>query len=136
MSGSDETALRGLEKMDLAALREAWRDRYGEPPKLRAADLLRRMLAWKIQIEAAGGVSPDLKAALRKPSGHRGPTLPVGVKLSREWKGIRYEVEIVEDGGVLYDERTFESLSAVARQITGARWNGPRFFGLRTKDRP
>ena len=50
--------------------------------------------------------------------------------LAREWQGVRHEVEVVEVG-VVYRGRPFNSLSEVARQITGARWNGPRFFGLR-----
>ena len=49
----------------------------------------------------------------------------------REWKGETHEVEVLADGRVLHRDETYDSLSAVARAITGARWNGPRFFGLR-----
>ncbi len=53
-----------------------------------------------------------------------------GMRLAREWAGRRHEVVVV-DGGVIYDGSTYGSLSEVARHITGQRWNGPRFFGLR-----
>jgi hypothetical protein len=126
--------IRVLEGLGLESLRAAWRDRYGEPPRLRAVDLLRRILAWKIQVDAAGGLDPELKAALRRGvAASRAPALTPGVKVAREWKGVRHDAEIVE-GGVLYQGQTYDSLSAVARQITGVRWNGPRFFGLRLQE--
>ena len=127
--------LQSLEAMDLEGLRRAWRVRYGEPPKLRAVDLLRRMLAWKIQVDAAGGIDPELKAALRLRSAPRGPVIATGATLGREWRGVRHDVEIVA-AGVLYQGEVYESLTSVARQITGVRWNGPRFFGLRAVDGP
>ena len=53
-----------------------------------------------------------------------------GSQLEREWKGERHRVDVV-DGGYVWNGQTFASLSPIARQITGSRWNGPRFFGLR-----
>ncbi|WP_312139421.1 DUF2924 domain-containing protein [Brevundimonas sp.] len=53
-----------------------------------------------------------------------------GSLLQREWQGERYQVEVVE-GGYIWKGRSYKSLSAIAREITGSRWNGPRFFGLR-----
>ena len=124
--------LQSLEAMDLEGLRGAWRERYGEPPALRSQDLLRRMLAWRIQVDAAGGLSPQLRVTLSCSANRSwGPKLAPGAKLGREWRGVRYDVEVVTDG-ILYQGRTYDSLSAVARQITGVRWNGPRFFGLRS----
>ena len=49
----------------------------------------------------------------------------------REWKGERHEVEVVDEGTVIYRGEVYASLSEAARAITGTRWNGPRFFGLR-----
>jgi hypothetical protein len=119
--------------MTLEEVRAAWRARYGEPPRLRAVDLVRRMLVWKMEIDAAGGLQPELRRALRVGQPRApGPNLPIGAKAAREWKGVRHEAEVIE-GGVLYRGQTFDSLSAVAREITGVRWNGPRFFGLRVK---
>jgi len=128
--------VRGLQALNLEALRTQWRRRYGPPPRLRSADLLRRLLAWRIQAEALGGLSPEVRRALaRTGAAARGPKLEPGVRLTREWRGMRHEVEITEQG-VLYRGRSYASLSEVARAITGTRWNGPRFFGLRSPPRP
>ena len=54
-----------------------------------------------------------------------------GTRLVREWQGVRHEVVAMTDGGYLYRGERHRSLSQVARVITGSRWNGPRFFGLR-----
>lgn len=128
-------AVRALTDLGVEALRAEWRARYGPPPPLRSADHLRRLLAWRIQAEAFGGLEPEIRRALlTKLAKTRGPILQPGVRLAREWQGVRYEVEIVE-GGVRFKNQTFGTLSAVAREITGVRWNGPRFFGLRQEKR-
>jgi len=57
-----------------------------------------------------------------------------GMKLLREWNGVTYEVTVLDNGFEYRDER-YRSLSAVARKITGARWSGPRFFGLDGKEK-
>jgi hypothetical protein len=123
--------VRRFEALGLEALREEWRRRYGAPPTLRSADLLRHLLAW--QAEALGGLDARLVQAIRA-AGRTGArprrTLAVGARLAREWQGQLHEVEVVE-GGYLHQGRRHRSLSSVARAITGTRWNGPRFFGLR-----
>lgn len=125
--------VRALADLDLVQLREVWRVHLGAPPKLRSVDLLRRLLAWRLQADAAGGLQPDAKAALkRRAAAARGPTLVAGGVVAREWRGERHEAEILADG-VLYAGARYASLSEVARPITGARWNGPRFFGLRSE---
>src|SRR6185437_6945692 len=120
--------VQALERLDLEGLRAAWRERWGAPPKLRSVELLRHLIAWRIQAAAFGGLDADTKGRLRAPA--RGPEahLRPGQRLAREWKGRRHEVEIAE-GGYLYQGQTYASLSEVARTITGVRWNGPRFFG-------
>lgn len=123
--------VRALEGLGLEPLREEWRRRYGPPPRLRSADLLARMLAWRIQAEALGGIDPALKALLfRKSMPTAGPELRPGMRLEREWKG-RLEVVDVVEGGFRWREQTLPSLSKVALAITGTKWNGPKFFGLR-----
>lgn len=123
---ADQEARR-LETLDLAGLREVWRRRFGPPwPKHRSADLLRRLLAWRIQAEALGG----LDRATRRTLLGSGPVLSPGVRLTREWRGRLCDVEVIADG-FLFEGKRYDSLSEVARQITGSRWNGPRFFGLR-----
>ena len=127
-----ETEVERLMLLGLPGLREAWPRRFGAPPKIRSAELLRRLLAWKLQEEAYGGLDAETRKALgKKAVVLRGPQLGAGARLVREWKGERHEVEVVDDQTVVYRDETYASLSEVARAITGSRWNGPRFFGLR-----
>ena len=124
--------VRALARLDLEGLRAEWRTRYGSPPTLRSPALLRRMLAWRIQVAAFGGLDADTRRRLRQRSLVKpaAPTPTPGTNIRREWKGIIHNVRVVTDGFV-YDGREFNSLSEIARAITGVRWNGPRFFGLR-----
>lgn len=136
MTGPDR--ITGLADLKLEALRGLWRDRFGEPPPLRSTDLMRRLLAERLQQTAQGG-DPDLDRRLAQVAArHRPGRRPVvrtvafkpGSRLKREWQGQRHQVEVVRDGYV-WEGQTYKSLSQVARLITGVRWNGPRFFGLR-----
>lgn len=122
-------ALNGL---DLEGLRAAWRTRYGAPPKLRAVELLRQMLAWRMQAQVQGGLDRETKRQLKRRGAIRSEGLAcgVGTRLRREWQGRIVEVE-VEVEGFRWEGKLFPSLSAAATAIAGTRWNGPRFFGLR-----
>ena len=126
--------VQALDRLGLDALREVWRGRYGPPPKLRSQELLRLALAWRIQADEQGGLDRGARDLLRRATPPVGThaKLSIGVQLAREWKGVRHEVVVVE-GGFLYRGETFKSLSQIARTITGSRWNGPRFFGLRAE---
>ena len=123
--------VRALEALDLRGLREEWRRRYGDPPKMRSRELLARLLAWRIQADAFGGLDATtirlLKSEQLPPPR---PTLAPGTRLTREWQGRRHEVDVL-DKGFRYAGADYRSLSEVARFITGTRWNGLRFFGLR-----
>ena len=122
--------VRALTELGLEPLRIEWARRWGAPPKLRSPELLRFMIAWRIQCEAFGGPDAELRRDLRRGRGGPKPgRLTVGTRLAREWRGVRCEVEVVE-GGFRYEGRLHASLSAVAGAITGAKWNGRRFFGL------
>jgi hypothetical protein len=126
----DAELLRRLQAAGLQELRGEWERRYGAAPRLRSPDLLRRILAWRIQAADEGGLD---RAARRMLAGSRaGPEalLAGGAIITREWKGVRHEVEVA-DGGYIYNGERWKSLSEVARAITGTRWNGPRLFGLR-----
>ena len=109
---------------------------------LPARGFLIRGLAHRIQELAYGGLSKahqtrlealiadgDEAGGKRKAKGV-GDRLLAGTRLVREWKGVGHEVTVV-DGGFEYQGRRYRSLSAIARAITGTRWNGPLFFGLR-----
>ena len=123
--------VRALEALDLHGLREEWRKRYGEPPKMRSRELLARLLAWRIQADAFGGLDA---VTIRLLTSERPvvpkPSLAPGTRLVREWQGRRHEVDVLEEG-FRYGGADYRSLSQIARAITGTRWNGLRFFGLR-----
>ena len=125
--------VRALEAMGLEALRAEWRARFGATPGLRSVPLLRRLLAWRIQADAFGDLDTDTRRQLRSTATPRPVDRRVrsGARITREWQGQRYEVEVVE-GGFLHAGSRYKSLSEVAKAITGTRWNGPRFFGLRS----
>ena len=122
-------------------LRERWKDLFvSDPPKAFGPDLLRRAIAQKIQEQAYGGLNPsaqrELNHIIKLHSSKSGPKteLPRRIKpgaiVLREWKGQTHRVTVLSKG-FYYDAETYQSLSEVARAITGTRWNGPKFFGLR-----
>ncbi|WP_372782934.1 DUF2924 domain-containing protein [Phenylobacterium sp.] len=124
--------VQALDRLDLEGLREVWRARYNEPPPLRSVDLLRLILAWRIQAQALGGLDPKVRRQLKRRGAleAEGLSLGVGALLKREWQGGVVEVEVMQDG-FRWEGRVYRSLSAVATAIAGVKWNGPRFFGLR-----
>jgi len=123
--------VRALAALDLAGLRNEWRRRYGAPPRMRSKDLLARLLAWRIQADAFGGLDAvTLRLLKSERAAPPAVDLAPGTRLAREWQGRRHEVEVLERG-FRHDGRIYGSLSEVARAITGTRWNGLRFFGLR-----
>lgn len=128
-----------LEDQTVDALRVSWTSRFGDaPPPLKSADLMRRALAERIQVEAEGldhalTKRLQLLAARHRPgrkSTPRTATFKTGSRLERLWQGERHQVDVLAEG-FEWRGQTFKSLSQVARAITGVRWNGPRFFGLR-----
>lgn len=140
-----EAELDRLPKTPIADLRKRYRELFRtEPPKAFGPDLLRRSIAQGIQEKAYGGLPPStrrlldqlVKAAMAKPNGRL--QLPRRIKpgseLVRTWKRKTYRVMAMADG-FAYDGKRFTSLSEIATEITGTRWNGPRFFGLRAGSR-
>jgi hypothetical protein len=136
-----EAELDRLPKMPIVDLRNRYRELLRtEPPKAFGPDLLRRSIAHKIQERAYGGLSRDdqrlldqlVRAAQKKPNGRL--ELPrqikLGSELVRTWNRRTYRVVVMEKG-FAWEGRTYSSLSEVAFEITGTKWNGPRFFGLR-----
>lgn len=119
-----------LEGLGLSELRALWAKRFGPPPKLRSAGLMRRLLAWHIQAEFYGGLDSSLRRRLGQKGNSAPASLHAGTRIVKEWQGRRYEV-LVDHQGPLFEGRRYRSLSEIARTITGTRWNGPRFFGLR-----
>ena len=137
-----ETELDRLPTTPIADLRKRYRELFRtEPPKAFGPDLLRRGIAHRLQEKAYGGLSTStrrlldqlVKAAMAKTNGRL--ELPRRIKpgseLVRTWKRKTYRVMVMADG-FAYDGKRFGSLSEIASEITGTRWNGPRFFGLRS----
>ena len=135
--GSDLAAeVERLETLDLEALRALWRQHAGSRLRLRSPELLRLLLAWRLQAAVHGGLDPETRRRLRLRGRVQaeGLELGVGARLRREWRGRTVEV-VVEEDGFRWEERLYPSLSAAATAIAGTRWNGPRFFGLRRPGR-
>ena len=123
-----------------AELKDLWREYFGvEPPAYRRGFLIRG-LAHRIQELAYGGLEPAYQKRLEALiAGSEDPgrkrrrsevDLVAGTRLIRDWKGEPHEVTVLSDG-FEYRGKPYRSLSAIARAITGTRWNGPLFFGLR-----
>lgn len=129
-----EADLTAIAAMDLIALRAAWRKRFRTDPHPRlSGDLLRRALAYQTQEVAHGRLRSDtarkLIAAAKGSSAQGAIRLKPGTLLIREWHGRTHAVRASEQG-FDYNGRHFASLTAIAREITGASWSGPRFFAL------
>ena len=134
---SIEADLAALESLDTAALQARWRREFGaDPPKRISRQMLSRALAYRLQERAFGGLKPSVRkrlSAIAAGAGHAPPLairIKPGTRLIRDWHGQTHEV-MVFDKGFHWRGETHTSLSAIARKITGTRWNGHVFFGLR-----
>jgi hypothetical protein len=128
--------------LDLAGLQARWKALTGrKAPAHLPKHLLLRTLAYRIQADAFGDLDQaTIRFLERVATGGRQASTPVpppasralkpGTLLRREWQGTLHQVEVTHDG-FSWRGATYQSLSEVARAITGTRWNGPRFFGLR-----
>lgn len=128
-------SITDIEAMDRQVLITAWSDVFGTPvPKRLSKPFLRRFLAFEIQARQFGGPPKGFAGKLAKAANEnadtKSPALKPGGRLIREWNGVTHAVDVVE-GGFIWDGQRHSSLSAIARAITGARWSGPRFFGLK-----
>jgi hypothetical protein len=124
-----------IEAMDRAALIAAWGQIFSIPvPKRLSSPFLRRFIAFELQSQQNGalpkGFADKLGKGARDDASARSAALKPGGRLIREWNGATHVVDVVE-GGFLWKGQRYASLSPIARAITGARWSGPRFFGLK-----
>mgnify|MGYP002637480068 CR=1 FL=1 len=133
--------LERLEGMERSELLDVWAEHIcTEIPKTRAVDMFRRRVAWELQEELHGGLDASTKRRLRELASsfekdvNHAPTaqssLQSGTTLTREWKGKLHTVQ-VRASGFIYKGNRYKGLSKIAREITGTRWSGPLFFGLR-----
>jgi hypothetical protein len=133
-----EDALAELAAMNRNFLVRRWAEVFGCPaPRHSPAGLLRRALAWHCQMARetcgkAGGVDRLIRSVRRATaSATRTPPAVPGTRLLREWRGYTHYVTVLA-AGYEYNGKSYRSLTAIARQITGTAWSGPVFFGLRS----
>ncbi len=135
-----DAKLAHLQTLPRTELIPYWLEAYGRQPlKGLSRRLLLNAAAYHLQAQVYGGLKESTKKKLRqikvnydrKKTDEKGGKTPprVGTRLIREWHGKTHIVDVI-DGGYLYDFATYGSLSEIAREITGTRWSGPRFFGL------
>lgn len=134
--------IAALKSMPTNALKNKWRELYDNEPPAFNRTYLESRLAYRIQELTFGGLNKDTQrriASLKdelldnKPRQHIDPTRPpIGAILVREFQGVEHRVRVLADG-FEYQGRTYKSLSALARLISGVNWSGPMFFGLRNR---
>ena len=134
--------LAGLERLSGEKLNQHFKIMYraDPPPRMRRA-LLIQALAYRMQEKALGGLKPATQRSLARAADDatarrtlrtaRERTIKPGTSLLREWHGVQHRLTVLEDG-VLFGGERYRSLSEVARKITGSRWSGPLFFGLKS----
>ena len=136
-------SLAGLSAATIFELRGEWRRLHRAPPPMRLSrDLLLRAITYKLQERPLGGLSKSIIRKLERlnlnseASDAQKPAPPIslkaGTRLVREWRGVTHTV-LVHADGFEWNGRRYRSLTIVAREITGAHWSGPRFFGLRER---
>ncbi len=131
--------LAALPSLSHQTLKERWAEMFGVTVP---AGLSRRLmiyaLAYEQQAQQSGRLKPHVRQQLQELAGVGISSLPVrtalapGTRLMREWRGTVHVVDVTDDG-LVWNGRLFKSLSAIARTITGTRWSGHRFFGLRKR---
>ena len=143
-SGADiASKLELLSHRSLSDLRSDWQRLYRLcPPKRLSRDLLIRGIAYRLQEQSYGGLSrsilnqllpsdDDTQTKTEPQSKTAVPiTLKPGTRLVREWRGQTLSVLVTDDGVFDWNGKRYASLSMIAREVTGAHWSGPRFFGL------
>ena len=128
-----EDELARLATMSPAELREMWQMLTGGVVPKVSPSLLRLALGYELQAKAYGGLSRATQQKLAQLATAKTKTSAAqpGMRLVREWNGTIHVVIIGEDSVVRWNEREWKSLSEIARVITGTRWSGPAFFGLK-----
>jgi hypothetical protein len=143
MASALDAQLAALTTMSSAQLRAEWGRVYRSSAPPLTGDLLARGIAWRLQERVHGGFPKSVIRELQRQkreldaggnisaSVYKGRIKP-GTRLVRDWGGVSHHVLVLESG-FQYRDRGYISLSQIARDITGAHWSGPRFFGLRSK---
>ena len=130
-----ERRIGALDNLSSSALKAEWQRFAGTAPPRISPAMMRLALAWEYQARALGGLPRITQQKLAQLAGGKSRTAEAkaGMRLTREWNGVVHVVTVVEDRIIRWNDREWRSLSEVARMITGTRWSGPAFFGLRQK---
>lgn len=137
---SDDLIRKEVEFLSATSRQELlvrWTLVHGSPaPDGLSTSLLRRGVVYAVQAKHYGGLSPAHRKALLQIAASKTAAPPTrlkpGSQLVREWNGVAHTVDVVEKG-YRYKDKTYASLTAIAKRITGAHWSGPRFFGITGK---
>ena len=134
MAAIDEE-LAALATLSSAQLRARWQAVTGGPVPKVSPSLLRLALSYELQAKALGGLSRGTQQKLAQLASAKTRTSPAqpGMRLVREWGGVVHVVIIGDDEVIRWNGHDWRSLSEVARAITGTRWSGPAFFGLKRR---
>ena len=137
--------LEALGRMSPAELRSAWRETFKQAAPQLSPDLLARSIAYRLQERQHGGLTSSVRLELARltrlvaRTGESRPTnhisIKPGTRLVREWNGRALNVLVCDEGFEL-DGRRYASLTQIAHDVTGTRWSGPRFFGLKSRKAP
>src|SRR5277367_3679744 len=137
--------IASLSKLDTDELRARWKAMFGNPPSRDISrSFLKRAIAYRLQEKVFGGLKPSTQRLLEEFTDDRADgsavaaapsrIVQLGALLVREWRGISHQVSVLEKGFCFRGKR-YRSLSEVAREITGTRWSGPLFFGLKRRSK-
>jgi hypothetical protein len=136
-----KTRFAALTTMSSAQLREEWVRHFDCDAPLLPDPLLQRMIGHRLQEKRHGSLPAMVIRELMRSGDEGGEPFKAaaieirpGTRFMREWHGRTISVEAV-DGGFQWNERRYPSLSAIAREVTGAHWSGPRFFGVTSRAR-
>lgn len=130
-----------VQQLSNAELKEKWQEWFNTPlPAYASRVFMLGHISWQMQVKVHGGLPRKAKSQMKKLMQHlregkelvpeRTLIIKPGTKLLREYQGKKHEV-ITTDQGFLYQGKTYGSLSMIAREITGTRWNGKLFFGIK-----
>jgi hypothetical protein len=131
-----DAELTALESVSRAELRTAWSREVRTTPPNVSAGLLRLALAHHFQSKVMGGVTKAMERKLQQiVDGSAAERITPGTRFVREWRGKIHVVTVSDEGRYRWKNRDWNSLSEIARTITGTQWSGPAFFGIKTSKR-
>ena len=134
MAVSLDEQLAELDALSISQLRDQWAQLTGRVVPRLGTRMLRLALAYEIQVKALGGLPRGVQQRLDQLAAAKTVTRSAtpGMRLAREWQGTVHVVTVGEQGAIDWNGKTWRSLSEDARAITGTRWSGPAFVGLKT----